>query len=59
LRDVDLEVARAGKQAWKLAGLDSVRPLVTTFTVGANDPAKWRRMRNYAGGSVEVNDGER
>src|SRR3546814_11938597 len=24
---------------WKLAGLDGVRPLLTTFTVGADDPA--------------------
>ena len=35
----ELEASRAGVPAWKLAGLDSVRPLVTTFTVGADEPA--------------------
>src|SRR3546814_11907558 len=30
---------RAGVPVWKLAGLDGVRPLLTTFTVGADDPA--------------------
>jgi L-alanine-DL-glutamate epimerase-like enolase superfamily enzyme len=46
----DLEASRAGKPAWKLAGLQSVRPLVTTFTVGANDPAKMALdARNFSG----------
>jgi L-alanine-DL-glutamate epimerase-like enolase superfamily enzyme len=36
----ELEASRSGKPAWRLAGLDNVRPLVTTFTVGADDPAK-------------------
>jgi L-alanine-DL-glutamate epimerase-like enolase superfamily enzyme len=35
----ELEASRAGKPVWQLAGLDAVRPLVTTFTVGADDPA--------------------
>ncbi|HEX8256368.1 MAG TPA: dipeptide epimerase [Allosphingosinicella sp.] len=35
----ELEASRAGVPAWKLAGLDSVRPLVTTFTIGADEPA--------------------
>jgi L-alanine-DL-glutamate epimerase-like enolase superfamily enzyme len=35
----ELEASRAGVPAWKLAGLDGVRPLVTTFTVGADEPA--------------------
>src|SRR3546814_18872909 len=26
------------RSVWKLAGLDGVRPLLTTFTVGADDP---------------------
>lgn len=34
----ELEAARAGVPAWKLAGLDGVKPLVTTFTVGADEP---------------------
>lgn len=35
----ELESRRAGMPVWKLAGLDGVRPLLTTFTVGADDPA--------------------
>src|SRR3546814_12622095 len=34
----ELEAQRAGVPVWKLAGLDGVRPLLTTFTVGAADP---------------------
>ena len=34
----ELEAARAGQPAWRLAGLDQVRPLVTTFTLGADAP---------------------
>ncbi len=34
----ELESQRAGVPVWKLAGLDAVRPLLTTFTVGADDP---------------------
>ena len=41
----ELEASRAGRPAWKLSGLDSVGPRVTTFTVGANDPD---RMANDA-----------
>ncbi len=35
----ELESQRRGVPVWKLAGLESVRPLLTTFTVGAEDPA--------------------
>ena len=34
----DLESKLAGRPAWSLAGLESPRPLVTTFTCGAEDP---------------------
>lgn len=34
----ELEAQRAGLPVWKLAGLDGVRPLLTTFTVGADEP---------------------
>ena len=34
----ELEAQRSGEPAWRLAGLDGVRPLLTTFTVGADDP---------------------
>ena len=35
----DLEAQRKGRDVWELAGLPSIRPLVTTFTLGADDPA--------------------
>jgi L-alanine-DL-glutamate epimerase-like enolase superfamily enzyme len=35
----ELESKRARKPAWQLAGISSPRPLLTTFTVSANDPA--------------------
>ena len=34
----ELESQRTGIPVWKLAGLDAPRPLLTTFTVGADDP---------------------
>jgi len=34
----DLDGARAGRAAWQVAGLRAVRPLVTTFTLGADEP---------------------
>ncbi|WP_407353624.1 dipeptide epimerase [Luteimonas sp. R10] len=34
----ELDARRSGAPVWKLAGLDGVRPLLTTFTVGADDP---------------------
>lgn len=34
----ELESQRSGQPVWKLAGLDRVAPLVTTFTVGADAP---------------------
>lgn len=35
----DLEAARRGLPAWQLAGVDPPRPLRTTFTIGADEPA--------------------
>ncbi len=35
----ELESQRRGEPVWKLAGLEGVRPLLTTFTVGADEPA--------------------
>lgn len=35
----ELEASRAGVPVWKLAGLPRVRPLLTTWTLGADDPA--------------------
>lgn len=36
----DLEAKLARKPAWQLAGLASLEPLVTTFTLGASSPEK-------------------
>jgi len=35
----ELEAARSGQPVWKLAGQAEPRPLLTTFTLGADDPA--------------------
>lgn len=34
----DLEAKRAGKAVWQLAGLPAPKPLLTTYTLGAEDP---------------------
>lgn len=34
----ELESQRAGVPVWQLAGIDAPRPLLTTFTLGAEDP---------------------
>ncbi len=46
----ELEAARAGKPAWALAGEQEMRPLLTTFTLGADTPeAMAEGARRYAG----------
>lgn len=35
-----LESCERGIPAWRLAGLEAVRPLLTTFTLGADEPGK-------------------
>jgi L-alanine-DL-glutamate epimerase-like enolase superfamily enzyme len=64
----ELEAQLAGEPVWRLAGLDAVRPLLTTFTVGADAPAAMaEKAAAYAGaralklkltGEAEL-DGER
>ena len=45
----ELEAKRSGKAVWQLAGLKDVKPLLTTFTVGADDPLVMaERARGYA-----------
>ena len=45
----ELESRRSGTPVWKLAGLPSTRPLVTTFTLGADDPEVMAQgARDYA-----------
>jgi L-Ala-D/L-Glu epimerase len=36
----DLEAKLTGRPAWQIAGLDQPQPLLTTFTVGADQPEK-------------------
>ena len=36
----ELEARRARQPAWRLAGIDRIRPLVTTFTLGAEAPSE-------------------
>jgi len=43
----DLEAKQARQPVWRLAGLSSVRPVLTMLTVGADDPG---RMASYASG---------
>ena len=35
----ELDARRTGQPVWELAGLDPPRPLVTTFTLGADEPS--------------------
>jgi len=35
----DLDARRSGREVWELAGLPPPRPLITTFTLGADDPS--------------------
>jgi L-alanine-DL-glutamate epimerase-like enolase superfamily enzyme len=45
----ELEAHRAGAAVWELAGLDAPKPLVTTFTLGADAPAAMAAgARKYA-----------
>jgi len=39
----DLEAKQSGMPAWKIAGLSQPMPLVTTFTIGAEDPQHMAR----------------
>lgn len=45
----ELEANRSGIAAYRLAGIEAPRPLITTFTLGADDPAKMAEgARGYA-----------
>lgn len=45
----ELEAARAGETAWALAGVPVLKPLLTTFTLGADTPeAMAEGARDYA-----------
>ena len=46
----DLEAKRTGRPVWSLAGVSEPVPIVTTFTVSADDPAAMgARATSYAG----------
>lgn len=46
----DLEASAAGRAVWQLAGVPKPRPLLTTFTLGAEDPAAMAAAAgDYAG----------
>ena len=45
----ELDSQRTGKPVWELAGLDAPKPLLTTFTLGAETPAQMAdRARSYS-----------
>ncbi|MEP6938146.1 MAG: dipeptide epimerase [Rudaea sp.] len=45
----DLDAHRSGKPVWQLAGLPPPKPLLTTFTLGAEDPQRMAEgARTYA-----------
>lgn len=46
----DLEAKLSGRRAWQAAGLDEPRPILTTFTCGADEPQKMAATaaRTYA-----------
>jgi len=49
----DIEAQRKGRDVWELAGLPSIRPLVTTFTLGADDPTVMAEgARAFAGATA-------
>ncbi|WP_337926455.1 dipeptide epimerase [Luteimonas saliphila] len=51
----ELESQRAGVPVWMLAGLDGARPLLTTFTVGADGPAVMaERATAYVHGTMQA-----
>ncbi len=46
----DLEAKHSGTPVWRLAGLESPRPLLTTYTLGADVPETMaQRARDFAG----------
>lgn len=44
----DLEAKRAGRRAWDIAGLASVRPLLTAYTLGVDTPEAMARAATAA-----------
>jgi L-Ala-D/L-Glu epimerase len=55
----DLEAKQAGRRIWQLLGIDSVRPVVTDYTLGLDEPAAMGRAaaaaRQYAMLKIKLN----
>jgi L-alanine-DL-glutamate epimerase-like enolase superfamily enzyme len=45
----ELDAKRTGKPVWALAGMEQPRPVITTFTLGADDPAVMARKATAFG----------
>jgi L-alanine-DL-glutamate epimerase-like enolase superfamily enzyme len=50
----ELDARRAGKPVWELAGLDPPQPLVTTFTLGADEPSVMAEGARKFAGAQEI-----
>ena len=50
----DLEAQLEGRPAWELAGLGTPRPLLTTFTCGADEPETMARQASGAYASAQA-----
>src|ERR1700677_3964321 len=50
----ELDAKRAGKPVWELAGLPSLKPLLTTFTVGAGTPEEMAATAKFYVGARAV-----
>jgi L-alanine-DL-glutamate epimerase-like enolase superfamily enzyme len=50
----DLEAKQRGMPVWKLAGLEEPRPVRTTYTIGAEDPAKMAERAIAFGGATAL-----
>src|SRR5690606_29471444 len=51
----ELEAQRTGIPVWTLAGIEGARPLLTTFTVGADEPAVMAgRAAAYVHGTMQA-----
>src|SRR5204863_7556861 len=50
----ELESRRARTPVWQLAGVETPRPLLTTFTVSANEPAAMAEVARSYGGARAI-----
>src|ERR1051326_2009518 len=50
----DLRAKKAGKPVWMMAGVNEPRPLLTTYTIGADSPAKMANLARHYGGAAAL-----